>query len=82
MSEHILDRKKSSKSSLLSSGEIRCEGPNNDLSRFNGSLTINGIAYPLDNEKMLLRGCKLRNTRWCYGVVVFAGISLSFFATQ
>ncbi|VDN51599.1 unnamed protein product [Dracunculus medinensis] len=54
-------------------GEIRCEGPNNDLSRFNGSLTINGIAYPLDNEKMLLRGCKLRNTRWCYGVVVFAG---------
>lgn len=22
---------------------------------------------------MLLRGCRLRNTRWCYGVVVFAG---------
>ncbi len=22
---------------------------------------------------MLLRGCRLRNTKWCYGLVVFAG---------
>lgn len=22
---------------------------------------------------MLLRGCILRNTKWCYGVVIFAG---------
>ena len=22
---------------------------------------------------MLLRGCRMRNTRWCYGLVVFAG---------
>jgi phospholipid-translocating ATPase len=22
---------------------------------------------------MLLRGCRLQNTRWCYGLVVFAG---------
>lgn len=27
----------------------------------------------LDNDKMLLRGCRLRNTNWCYGLVVFAG---------
>ncbi|CAB0014761.1 unnamed protein product [Nesidiocoris tenuis] len=29
--------------------------------------------YSLDNEKVVLRGCILRNTEWCYGVVVFAG---------
>jgi magnesium-transporting ATPase (P-type) len=29
--------------------------------------------YSLDNDKILLRGCILRNTQWCYGVVVFAG---------
>ena len=27
----------------------------------------------LDNDRMLLRGCILRNTSWCYGLVVFAG---------
>lgn len=31
------------------------------------------IRYPLDNDKVLLRGCILRNTQWCYGVVLFAG---------
>lgn len=29
--------------------------------------------YALDNEKILLRGCLLRNTQWCCGLVVFAG---------
>ena len=29
--------------------------------------------FPLDNDKILLRGCILRNTQWCYGVVIFAG---------
>ncbi|KAI8434168.1 hypothetical protein MSG28_012286 [Choristoneura fumiferana] len=31
------------------------------------------IHFSLDNDKVLLRGCVLRNTSWCYGVVVFAG---------
>ncbi|KAG8197767.1 hypothetical protein JTE90_006808 [Oedothorax gibbosus] len=54
-------------------GEIVCEAPNNNLSRFEGTLHWKGKSHPLDNDKMLLRGCVLRNTRWCYGVVVFAG---------
>ncbi|PSN42332.1 putative phospholipid-transporting ATPase IM [Blattella germanica] len=29
--------------------------------------------FPLDNDKVVLRGCILRNTQWCYGVVIFAG---------
>ena len=32
-----------------------------------------GQSYSLDNEKILLRGCVLRNTQWCYGLVIFAG---------
>lgn len=36
-------------------------------------MQVDGQQLPIDNEKMLLRGCILRNTRWCYGVVVFAG---------
>ncbi|XP_012735271.2 phospholipid-transporting ATPase ID [Fundulus heteroclitus] len=54
-------------------GEVRCEPPNNRLDRFIGTLTYGGQKYPLDNEKILLRGCTLRNTEWCYGLVLFAG---------
>uniref|UniRef100_A0A3Q2TU48 Phospholipid-transporting ATPase n=1 Tax=Fundulus heteroclitus TaxID=8078 RepID=A0A3Q2TU48_FUNHE len=52
---------------------VRCEPPNNRLDRFIGTLTYGGQKYPLDNEKILLRGCTLRNTEWCYGLVLFAG---------
>jgi len=30
-------------------------------------------SFSLDNDKILLRGCVLRNTAWCFGLVVFAG---------
>ncbi|XP_005728080.1 probable phospholipid-transporting ATPase IM isoform X1 [Pundamilia nyererei] len=54
-------------------GEVICEPPNNKLDRFTGTLYWKGNKYPLDNEKMLLRGCVLRNTEWCFGMVIFAG---------
>ncbi|XP_053948295.1 probable phospholipid-transporting ATPase IM isoform X3 [Anastrepha ludens] len=54
-------------------GEIICERPNNLLNKFEGTLIWRNQRYALDNEKILLRGCVLRNTQWCYGVVVFAG---------
>uniref|UniRef100_A0A3P9IXP8 Phospholipid-transporting ATPase n=1 Tax=Oryzias latipes TaxID=8090 RepID=A0A3P9IXP8_ORYLA len=54
-------------------GEVRCEPPNNRLDRFTGTLTFAGQKYSLDNEKILLRGCTLRNTEWCFGLVLFAG---------
>uniref|UniRef100_A0A669CC41 Phospholipid-transporting ATPase n=1 Tax=Oreochromis niloticus TaxID=8128 RepID=A0A669CC41_ORENI len=56
-------------------GEVICEPPNNKLDRFTGTLYWKGNKYPLDNEKMLLRGCVLRNTEWCFGMVIFAGNS-------
>lgn len=54
-------------------GEIVCETPNNLLNKFEGTLLWKGKRYPLDNDKVVLRGCVLRNTQWCYGVVIFAG---------
>lgn len=54
-------------------GEIICEPPNNNLTKFEGTLFWKGDKYPIDNDKMLLRGCILRNTKWCFGLVIFAG---------
>uniref|UniRef100_A0A8C5U223 Phospholipid-transporting ATPase n=1 Tax=Malurus cyaneus samueli TaxID=2593467 RepID=A0A8C5U223_9PASS len=58
---------------LLFTGEVRCEAPNNKLDKFTGTLTLRGEKYALDNEKMLLRGCTIRNTEWCFGLVIYAG---------
>ncbi|KAK5981547.1 hypothetical protein GCK32_010306 [Trichostrongylus colubriformis] len=54
-------------------GEIVCEAPNNRLDKFNGKLIWQGKELPITNENILLRGCILKNTRWCYGLVIFAG---------
>jgi magnesium-transporting ATPase (P-type) len=58
---------------LVSAAEIITEPPNNRLSKFEGKMVLKGQTHSLDNEKILLRGCVLRNTQWCYGVVIFAG---------
>ncbi|CAB1334602.1 unnamed protein product [Coregonus sp. 'balchen'] len=54
-------------------GEVVCEPPNNKLDRFCGLLYWRDCKYPLSNQNMLLRGCVLRNTETCYGLVIFAG---------
>uniref|UniRef100_A0A8C9HIR2 Phospholipid-transporting ATPase n=1 Tax=Piliocolobus tephrosceles TaxID=591936 RepID=A0A8C9HIR2_9PRIM len=57
----------------FSAGEVRCEAPNNKLDRFSGILTYKGKNYFLDHDKLLLRGCIIRNTDWCYGLVIYTG---------
>uniref|UniRef100_A0A8C4M4U1 Phospholipid-transporting ATPase n=1 Tax=Equus asinus asinus TaxID=83772 RepID=A0A8C4M4U1_EQUAS len=57
----------------FSSGEVRCESPNNKLDKFAGILTYKGKNYILDHDKLLLRGCVIRNTDWCYGLVIYTG---------
>ncbi|XP_072316163.1 phospholipid-transporting ATPase ID [Eucyclogobius newberryi] len=54
-------------------GEVVCEPPNNKLDRFCGTLYWKDKKYPLTNQNVLLRGCVLRNTEFCYGLVIFAG---------
>uniref|UniRef100_A0A671LGU0 Phospholipid-transporting ATPase n=1 Tax=Sinocyclocheilus anshuiensis TaxID=1608454 RepID=A0A671LGU0_9TELE len=58
---------------LRGNREVYCEPPNNRLDRFMGTLTFGTQKYSLDNERVLLRGCTLRNTDWCFGLVLFAG---------
>uniref|UniRef100_A0A8C3W4T4 Phospholipid-transporting ATPase n=1 Tax=Catagonus wagneri TaxID=51154 RepID=A0A8C3W4T4_9CETA len=58
---------------LFFSGEVRCECPNNKLDRFTGILTYRGKNYILDHDRLILRGCVIRNTDWCYGLVIFTG---------
>ncbi|NXE28819.1 AT8B3 ATPase, partial [Ardeotis kori] len=54
-------------------GEVTCEEPNSRMHGFTGTLEWRGETYPLDGERILLRGCKLRNTDVCYGLVIYAG---------
>ncbi|GAA6067819.1 phospholipid-transporting ATPase IC isoform X1, partial [Tachysurus ichikawai] len=52
---------------------IICEEPNNRLDKFTGTMRWRNEAYPLDLDNMLLRGCTIRNTEECHGIVIFAG---------
>ncbi|XP_068775811.1 phospholipid-transporting ATPase IK [Struthio camelus] len=54
-------------------GKVTCEEPNSRMHSFNGMLEWKGETYSLDSERILLRGCKLRNTDVCYGLVIYAG---------
>ncbi|KAM4841108.1 phospholipid-transporting ATPase IC [Thomomys bottae] len=54
-------------------GFIECEEPNNRLDKFVGTLFWRNRSFPLDADKILLRGCVIRNTDICHGLVIFAG---------
>ncbi|NWX31760.1 AT8B1 ATPase, partial [Notiomystis cincta] len=54
-------------------GLVECEEPNNRLDKFTGTLSWRNSNYSLDADKILLRGCKIRNTDFCHGMVIFAG---------
>uniref|UniRef100_A0A8C5KN67 Phospholipid-transporting ATPase n=1 Tax=Jaculus jaculus TaxID=51337 RepID=A0A8C5KN67_JACJA len=54
-------------------GEVKYELPNNKLDKFSGVLSYQGKTYLLDQDRLLLRGCIIRNTDWCYGLVIYAG---------
>uniref|UniRef100_A0AAY4EPS9 Phospholipid-transporting ATPase n=1 Tax=Denticeps clupeoides TaxID=299321 RepID=A0AAY4EPS9_9TELE len=52
---------------------IECEEPNNRLDKFTGNMLWGRERFPLDLDNMLLRGCKVRNTDECHGLVIYAG---------
>uniref|UniRef100_A0A8D0HHY1 ATPase phospholipid transporting 8B3 n=1 Tax=Sphenodon punctatus TaxID=8508 RepID=A0A8D0HHY1_SPHPU len=54
-------------------GKVTCEEPNSRMHSFVGTLEWRGEKYPLDSEQILLRGCRIRNTEMCYGLVIYAG---------
>ncbi|XP_055409476.1 LOW QUALITY PROTEIN: phospholipid-transporting ATPase IK [Bubalus kerabau] len=64
-------------------GKVVCEEPNSRMHHFVGCLEWKGKKYPLDSGNILLRGCKVRNTDTCYGLVVYAvGGNLAGFDTK
>uniref|UniRef100_A0A670ZSB6 Phospholipid-transporting ATPase n=1 Tax=Pseudonaja textilis TaxID=8673 RepID=A0A670ZSB6_PSETE len=74
MSLEVTDRCLQEESSLaVFDGLVECEEPNNRLDKFTGTLIWRGKRYALDSDKILLRGCKIRNTEVCHGLVIFAG---------
>uniref|UniRef100_A0A670IVD7 P-type ATPase N-terminal domain-containing protein n=1 Tax=Podarcis muralis TaxID=64176 RepID=A0A670IVD7_PODMU len=74
MSLEVTDRYLHQESALAAfDGLIECEEPNNRLDKFTGTLKWKGKSYALDADKILLRGCKIRNTDVCHGLVIFAG---------
>ncbi|XP_027981884.1 phospholipid-transporting ATPase IK isoform X5 [Eumetopias jubatus] len=54
-------------------GKVVCEEPNSRLHHFVGCLEWDGRKHPLDSGNVLLRGCRVRNTDACYGMVIYAG---------
>ncbi len=70
-------------------GNVQCEAPNRRLDRFTGRLTLHpspglGAAgsggdgfqsgvTALGDKELLLRGAKLVNTNWVFGLVLYAG---------
>ncbi|CAB4068348.1 E7.6.2.1 [Lepeophtheirus salmonis] len=62
-------------------GHILCEPPNNNLSRFEGTLTWEGKKHPLDNEKLLLRGAILRIVFFLLCMCLFCTIACGVWET-
>ena len=62
-------------SSLLSlRGELECEGPNNRIDSFDGSLAVDGNeGKRIDPKNVVLTGCQLKYTSWVYALVVYTG---------
>ncbi|KAM4759350.1 phospholipid-transporting ATPase IK [Cyanocitta cristata] len=54
-------------------GRVTCEEPNSRMHTFTGTLRWQGRTHALDIDRLLLRGCRVRNTALCYGLVLYAG---------
>ncbi|NXD01031.1 AT8B3 ATPase, partial [Certhia familiaris] len=55
-------------------GRVTCEEPNSRMHTFTGTLRWRGHTHALDSDRILLRGCRVRNTALCYGLVLYAGL--------
>ncbi len=55
-------------------GDIECEPPNRNLYEFKGNIRRDGGEFQaLSPSSVLLRGAKLMNTGWVFGVVIYTG---------
>jgi magnesium-transporting ATPase (P-type) len=56
-------------------GDLLCDFPNESLESWDGNLTSTLLdkVYNCSIKNTVLRGCTLRNTEYCTGVVVYVG---------
>ena len=56
-------------------GQIECDPPNSSLDEWSGTLKSKQLskARPCNIKNLLLRGCTLKNTHYCYGIAVYVG---------
>ena len=58
-------------------GSCICDQPNPELYFLNGKInaTINGekLKFPIDHKQLLLKGAKLKNTKWIIGLIIYTG---------
>jgi len=69
---------KSDESIMRFKGECECDQPNEQLYKFEGRLSFEGIngtkeEISLSQTQLLLWGSSLRNTEYIYGFVVYTG---------
>ena len=59
----------------LLDGVVTCEGPNNAIYKFEGTIKLpsKDSAISLNADNLLLRGSSLRNTEFVYGVTIYSG---------
>ena len=58
-------------------GECICDQPNPELYFLNGRITMEisgeSLKFPIDQKQLLLKGAKLKNTKWIIGLVIYTG---------
>ena len=58
-------------------GECVCDQPNPELYFLNGKINciINKekLIFPIDHKQLLLKGAKLKNTKWIIGLIIYTG---------
>ncbi len=58
-------------------GNCICDQPNSELYFLNGKIeaNLNGefLKFPIDQKQLLLKGAKLKNTKWIIGLIIYTG---------
>ena len=58
-------------------GDCICDQPNPELYFLNGKINavIKGerLRFPIDHKQLLLKGAKLKNTKWIIGLIIYTG---------
>ena len=65
--------RKESDIAFVEGWNFKYEEPNPHLYTFSGSITNQGKQIGIDNNSILLRGCKLKNTEYVIGLAIFTG---------